>query len=339
MEVSLRGLRLSPMSCRFLSTSSIVCRRGQGSVFSKGALGKEDDRKDAATILEEERNGVFRVLDIGKPRAETGRMEDNRRRFAAQKVKLRHTEMKPDADWGSIWPAARTFHPAVVPLPVRQGIIQIKKQVVPSKYANTELMKIPNFLHLTPPVIKKHCGALRKFCSAWPVGLHTDEDIQKHFPIKVTTSDYLNSSSSIRDRRSRVVVLRFKLASLSLDDHARDKFIRLVGDRYDHESDEVTLTTDRCPYRGQNIDYAKYLMTALYFESWKTESWEVKDYADKESFEVVEIEEGEKGKYMQCLKDILNAGEDDISLRQYKEAARKVLNLPTPTAKTEIVNN
>ena len=58
-------------------------------------------------------------------------------------------------------------------------------KVIPSKYANAELMKIPNFLHLTPPVIKKHCAALRKFCTAWPEGLDSEDQINKHFPLQV----------------------------------------------------------------------------------------------------------------------------------------------------------
>ena len=58
-------------------------------------------------------------------------------------------------------------------------------QVVPVKFANTELMKIPNFLHLTPPVIRRHCAAIKKFCTPWPAGLETDEAVEKHFPLKV----------------------------------------------------------------------------------------------------------------------------------------------------------
>lgn len=34
--------------------------------------------------------------------------------------------------------------------------------IPPSKYANAELMKIPNFLHLTPNHVKKHCEALKR---------------------------------------------------------------------------------------------------------------------------------------------------------------------------------
>ena len=72
------------------------------------------------------------VMDcnLGKPSG-TGWRRDGfvRRQFAGKVGPARHTEMKPDQDWGSVWPAPRTFHPAVVPLPVRQGIVQVKNQV------------------------------------------------------------------------------------------------------------------------------------------------------------------------------------------------------------------
>ncbi len=44
------------------------------------------------------------------------------------------------------------------------GLLQMQSEnegIPPSKYANAELMKIPNFLHLTPNHIKKHCQALK----------------------------------------------------------------------------------------------------------------------------------------------------------------------------------
>ena len=34
--------------------------------------------------------------------------------------------------------------------------------IPPKKYANAELMKLPNFLHLTPAHIKKHCAAIKR---------------------------------------------------------------------------------------------------------------------------------------------------------------------------------
>lgn len=39
-------------------------------------------------------------------------------------------------------------------------------------------------------------------------------------------------------------------------------------------TDSVTLTADACPHRKQNVDYAEYLMTALFMESCKREPWE-----------------------------------------------------------------
>ena len=70
----------------------------------------------------------------------------------------------------------------VVPLPVRWGVVQQKTRLVlvsscffllhffvltpggaqPSKHANIELMKVPNFLHLSPPVVSQHCAALAR---------------------------------------------------------------------------------------------------------------------------------------------------------------------------------
>lgn len=109
-------------------------------------------------------------------------------------------------EWSDVWPGPRTFHPAVVPLPVRQG--RNRLGVAPDKYGNAELMKIPNFLHLTPPAIKKHCEALKKFCTPWPKGLETDEQCEKHFPVKVICTDYCHSSPTIRDPLARIVTIK-----------------------------------------------------------------------------------------------------------------------------------
>ena len=54
---------------------------------------------------------------------------------------------------------------------------------------------------------------------------------------------------------------------LKLDGHARDKFLRLVGSRYEASTDIVTLVADRCPVRKQNLDYLWYLLTVLNYES------------------------------------------------------------------------
>ena len=173
--------------------------------------------------------------------------------------------MPVDQNWGDVWPGPRTFHPSVVPLPIRQGYNE--KGVPPGKFANAELMKIPNFLHLTPPVIKRQCEALKKFCTPWPKALTTDAKCQQYFPIEVISSNYCHSSPTIRDPMSRIITFKVKLSSLNLDSHAKDKFLRLVGDRYNEETDILTIVTDRCPLKKQNYDYAMYLLTALYHES------------------------------------------------------------------------
>lgn len=179
---------------------------------------------------------------------------------------FRTNQMPVDQYWGNVWPGPRSFHPATVPFPIHQGYVE--KGAPPNKFGNAELMKIPNFLHLTPPVIKKQCEALKKFCTAWPKDLDTDEKIDKHFPIEVISSDYCHSSSTIRDPMARIVTIKLKLSNLELDAHAKDKFLRLVSDRYNEPTDIVTIVTDRCPSRTQNYDYAMYLLTALYHESW-----------------------------------------------------------------------
>jgi len=303
----------------------MVVRTISTSISRHGRFQSKDDKSerkrnyDAASILEDEKKGVFRVLEL-KPSKDLQRSVMQKRRQAVAPPP-RSASMTPDQPWGDVWPAARTFHPATVPLPIRQGVVQTKRQVVPAKYANAELMKIPNFLHLTPPVISTHCSAISKFCTEWPKGLDTEEDIETNFPITITTSDYLNSNSSIRDRRARIVTYKINVDSLDLDSHARDKLIRLVGDRFNEETGEITVTADRCPYRGQNEDYCKYLLTALYHESWTVEDWETKAVQDEEVFET------EEGDRREALEDLINNGEDELRILRYKEEVRRLLGL------------
>lgn len=72
--------------------------------------------------------------------------------------------MPVDQHWPSVWPVAASFKPSVVPLPVRQGFPR-KNQAPCVKEGNLELMKIPNFLHLSPPAIAAHC----KVCLLAPI--------------------------------------------------------------------------------------------------------------------------------------------------------------------------
>ena len=272
--------------------------------------------------------------------------------------------MKTDQDWTNVWPASHTFKWSAIPFPVRQGYVQkmIENEgIPPSRYANAELMKIPNFLHLTPNHIKKHCAALRKFCTAWPAGLETGEDCEKHFPVRVTTQDYVFDGASVRDRRAATVTLQIKLSSLKLDHHARDKLLRIVGERYDTKTDTLTLISDRCPLKRQNEDYVKYLLTAVYHESWKTETWEsAKEEEDMEMYtwhmtkskprvvktlnrmrdadpaflqdRTINEAEIEKipvvQKFKEALEQLHDEGESLYSLNKYKKSTRDLLNLP-----------
>ena len=93
--------------------------------------------------------------------------------------------------------------------------------VKPDKFGNLELLKVQNFLHLTPPAIKEQCASLKschlclflnlnfskflEFCTKFPEELKSDEDCERHFPVEVHTVDYIASSKSPRDERARTV--------------------------------------------------------------------------------------------------------------------------------------
>lgn len=311
----------------FCRSATMKTRRGAGA--HEGKMTKDEINK----MIENEKRGIFRKLDIGLPQPFNKERKKINDRIIV-KAAPREKQMKPNQDWSSVWPAQRTFQPSVVPLPIRQGYVQLKDQVTPSKYANVELMKIPNFLHLTPPAIKKQCQKLKQFCTPWPDGLETEKDLDVHFPLEEITSDYLNASSSIRDARSRIVTLKFRLSSLNLDYKAQDKFLRLIGkERYCNETDIVTLTSDRCPYRKQNREYCEYLLKALYHESNKTEEWESTLKEDKDS-ETYQIEDSLKDNinsdsfnHKLSVQEVLNSGENHISLAYYKKNVQKLLGL------------
>lgn len=303
---------------------SIICQRSSTSISAA-----------------EEEN--FRVLDLKGAK----KTASPRRRQLVQNIFPPRSERMPiDQDWTNVWPGPRTFHPATVPLPVRQGINKLG--AAPGKVANVELMKIPNFLHLTPPAIKKHCKALKKFCTPWPKGLSTDADCKKYFPLEVIQTDYVHSSPSIRNPMSRITTIKFPLGRLELDQHARDKFLRLVAERYDEKTDTVTIVTDKCPLKQQNYDYAMYLLTALYFESWTYEPWEKeKSQDDLEYFDWENSKSKENVKYLfnatsqnyerspeveeyrKAVVDLFDGGENDYSLEKYKEIALKILHPKT----------
>lgn len=146
-----------------------------------------------------------------------------------------------------------------------------------------------------------------------------------------------------------MLFLQMKLSTLKLDDHAKDKFLRLVGNRYNPETDEITIVTDRCPLRKQNYDYAQYLLTALFHESWIKEPWEdTKSEADMEVYiwsrnkskvtsEAI-LNWGETGdkksphpEYCHSVENLINEGENSYNLDKYKQEVLKLFNLKSAT--------
>jgi len=282
----------------------------------------------------------FRTLELVKERFKRTPRREREKREVPQR---RHGQ-NIDQDWGSIWPVARTFHPATVPLPIRQGY-PATSQPIPDKYGNAELMKIPNFLHLTPPVIERQCLALKKFCTPWPAGLETREKQIINFPLTLSTSSYLHSSPSIRDPRARVVTMKVPVDALNLDKHALNKLLRLVVDRYDPKTGLLTLVADRCPLSNQNQEYLQYLLTVLVNESKKREAWEdEKDITDREEFQFDDSSSAKNIKLLQEVRgeamssefvqeyekvvtEIHNSGEDDYTISQYRDAVLKLYGL------------
>jgi len=198
----------------------------------------------------------------------------------ARDILMKHpTFSDEDAlNWSRKWSSYSTFNPYILPFPLRMGFRR-KFCVKPDKFGNLELLKVQNFLHLTPPAIKEQCASLKKFCTKFPEELKSDEDCERHFPVEVHTVDYIASSKSPRDERARTVERKIRLVHLALDSHARIKLKHLVGNkRYNSKTDILTIQSNRCPLRQQNSDYTNYLLTVLYFESWKYEKWEDRSY-------------------------------------------------------------
>lgn len=259
----------------------------------------------------------------------------------------REEHMKDDQDWPSVWPVPKTFSPSAVPLPLRQSYEEKNYNPPRGKYANTELLKIPNFLHLTPLAIERHCEALKKFCTKWPEGLETDEEVRAHFPITVITRDFVHSAPTIRDVRARIINLKINIQDLKLKPKDKDKFIRLATHRYNKMTGELSLIVSACPLKKQNTDYAEYLLTALYFESLKHEDWEdekeecdwerffwdrsqskvkIKDYV-KESVKDEDIEKGHGNLSIEDYRKALEVIHDNDSIESYESYRNSVEKL------------
>ncbi|GAB6018722.1 28S ribosomal protein S35, mitochondrial [Chamberlinius hualienensis] len=327
VDIVLKG-EMKMMTLNAIISPFIRVRPANARLMSMFSSSRSEDSK----APKKEEDGEFRTLNIRGESQE--RVRVGRGRGGAPRPPVmppRYKSMPIDQDWPSVWPTAQSFKASVVPLPLRQGINE--KDAPPSKYGNAELMKIPNFLHLTPPAIERHCEAIKKFCTPWPAELTDDAKCEKHFPVSVTTNDYLYSSPTIREPKARIVTLKIKLSNLKLNAHAKDKFLRLVGDRYNVKTGDVTIVTDRCPLRKQNYDYGMYLLTALYFESWKTEPWESeKDEDDAECYD------WDKSQSKKTTLNLLKQMKECYLEKNQEQAPSFLSNLTVESTDQDIVN-
>jgi small subunit ribosomal protein S35 len=170
--------------------------------------------------------------------------------------------------------------------------------------------------------------------------------MKKHFPIEYISSDYCHALPTIKNNLSRIVTIRFNLSELDFDDHAKDKFLRLVGERYNPDTGIITIVTDRCPMKKQNYEYAMYLITACYHESFIVEDWEsMKSEADMELYafgrnsskvsaeQVLNYNKSEDEKqvvpenFAKSVEQLFNDGENEYNMGKYKEEVIKLLGL------------
>ncbi|XP_046391437.1 28S ribosomal protein S35, mitochondrial isoform X2 [Ischnura elegans] len=246
-------------------------------------------RQASHAVGQEVDTDEFRVLDL-KLKKKTQTVRRTQRKLTA--LSPRSEKMHVDQHWPSVWPGPRTFHPATVPLPLHQGYPH-KKKSTPGKFANTELMKIPNFLHLTPPAIKQQCEALKKFCTDWPKGLETDEQQESHRPIEVSTSTYCHSSPSIRDPLSRIVTVK------KVEPWESEK-----------------LREDMEVYLWEGSESEQNFSNLL---QWKGKN-------DKENPKS-NISKEDKENYKIAVESLFNSGEDAVTINKYKEATKNLVCL------------
>jgi small subunit ribosomal protein S35 len=274
------------------------------------------------------------------------RNQRSKRAKTTQDVFARANSMSVDQDWTQAWPTYSMFKQSAVPLPLRQGFVKNLAEnegLPPEKYANCELIKIPNFFHLTPPHIKKHCDAIKKFCTAWPEELNDEATQIEHFPLEITSSSYIYDGPNIRDDRARTVTLEFPLVSLEFkEERSKKKIIKLAQHRYDPQTDSIKISTSRLPYRRQNEDYVMYLLTTLYYEAKQFEEWE----NEAEESDKLEYTWTKKNKsstktdqagqnnnktntndtYQDRRTDILT-NETNAAIRSYKEVVKTMLKI------------
>ncbi|XP_012496413.1 PREDICTED: 28S ribosomal protein S35, mitochondrial [Propithecus coquereli] len=134
-------------------------------------------------------------------------------------------------------------------------------------------------------------------------------------------------------KEGNLELLKVKLSSLNLDDHAKKKLIKLIGERYCKTTDVLTIKTDRKTeeweknkteadmeeYVWKNSSSEKNILETLL----QIKAAEKKTDVNKE--ELLGTKEVED--YRNCVVTLKNEGENENTLSQYKESVKRLLNL------------
>uniref|UniRef100_A0A671MJU5 Uncharacterized protein n=1 Tax=Sinocyclocheilus anshuiensis TaxID=1608454 RepID=A0A671MJU5_9TELE len=184
---------------------------------------------------------------------------------------------------------------------------------------SSNVFQIPNFLHLTPVAIKKHCAQDPDH----PVSAYC---LTIHYSSCILNRDAVLMNQTLSLIKKRFLSLQVKLSSLNLDDHARKKMLKLSEERYCKDTDTLTTTTDRCVIR-------------IYQE--KTCA-DMEEYEWEDVLEALlrmrplgaraEVEEGTREQllgqeYRDTVLRLKNDGETEENLQKYKEAVKKLFNI------------
>ena len=172
-----------------------------------------------------------------------------------------------ECDWSDVYPAEKPLDPYLIGLPIRGGGHKIRKELPPLAESNAVFWQTPNFFHLTPPAIEKHCEALKPLLAEWPSDL-------PYCPVEVETTDFLLSGNERYHQDGRHVRMEVDFDSLQLTGRAREKMLELLEGKYDIDRNVIKLESRRCPTKTQNKDYLYYLLKVLYFEANRCEKWE-----------------------------------------------------------------
>ncbi|KAG2226714.1 hypothetical protein INT45_001061 [Circinella minor] len=81
--------------------------------------------------------------------------------------------------------------------------------------------------------------------------------------VKLKTHNYLGEGHPVE----RKVVLSVKVSDLKLDDKEKHKFLLLAGPRYNVDTEEFVLSSEKFPHRKQNKKYVHDVLNKLLAES------------------------------------------------------------------------